>query len=166
MALADLVVVMNNGRIEQAGPPRERVRQPATEFVARFLGGHNVIETPRGPGRRARRPGRCVGRQRRRRERRPRSRRPSAPSNTRARTIRLRWTSRAIADLTALVSDEQFAGEPLSVGDSVSVRWADRTSTRSAPRRERFQEQREPIEGESNVDERARRPRASPAAPC
>jgi putative spermidine/putrescine transport system ATP-binding protein len=43
MALADLVVVMNEGRIEQAGPPREVFNRPATPFVARFIGGHNVI---------------------------------------------------------------------------------------------------------------------------
>jgi len=48
MALADLVVVMNHGRIEQAGSAREVFEQPRTEFVARFIGAHNVIETPQG----------------------------------------------------------------------------------------------------------------------
>ena len=43
MALADLVVVMNDGRIEQAGTPREVFEAPRTEFVARFIGGHNII---------------------------------------------------------------------------------------------------------------------------
>ena len=43
MALADLVVVMNGGRIEQAGTPRAVFNAPATAFVARFIGGHNVI---------------------------------------------------------------------------------------------------------------------------
>jgi putative spermidine/putrescine transport system ATP-binding protein len=43
MALADLVVVMNGGRIEQHGTPREVFRQPRTQFVARFIGGHNVV---------------------------------------------------------------------------------------------------------------------------
>src|SRR5262249_24830580 len=43
MALADLVVVMHEGRIEQQGSPRDVFRHPRTEFVARFLGGHNVI---------------------------------------------------------------------------------------------------------------------------
>ncbi|MBS0219282.1 MAG: ABC transporter ATP-binding protein [Proteobacteria bacterium] len=43
MALADLVVVMNQGRIEQAAPPREVFNRPASAFVARFIGGHNVI---------------------------------------------------------------------------------------------------------------------------
>ncbi|WP_244434122.1 TOBE domain-containing protein, partial [Azospirillum sp. B506] len=37
-------VVMTQGRIEQAGPPRELFTQRRTAFVARFIGGHNVIE--------------------------------------------------------------------------------------------------------------------------
>jgi len=44
MALADLMVVMNHGVIEQAGHPREIFNQPRTPFVARFIGGHNVIQ--------------------------------------------------------------------------------------------------------------------------
>jgi putative spermidine/putrescine transport system ATP-binding protein len=43
MALADIVVVMNDGRIEQAAPPRTVFERPATAFVARFMGDHNVI---------------------------------------------------------------------------------------------------------------------------
>jgi putative spermidine/putrescine transport system ATP-binding protein len=43
MALADQVVVMNAGRIEQDGTPHEIFNAPRTEFVARFIGGHNVI---------------------------------------------------------------------------------------------------------------------------
>ena len=43
MALADQVVVMNAGRIEQNGTPHEIFNAPRTEFVARFIGGHNVF---------------------------------------------------------------------------------------------------------------------------
>ncbi len=43
LALADEVVVMNDAVIEQAAPPREVFNAPRTEFVARFMGGHNVI---------------------------------------------------------------------------------------------------------------------------
>jgi putative spermidine/putrescine transport system ATP-binding protein len=43
MALADLVVVMNQGKIEQAAPPREVFNKPASAFVAKFIGGHNVL---------------------------------------------------------------------------------------------------------------------------
>ncbi|MFC3677626.1 ABC transporter ATP-binding protein [Ferrovibrio xuzhouensis] len=44
MALADLVVVMNRGKIEQAATAREVFNQPRTAFVARFIGGHNIID--------------------------------------------------------------------------------------------------------------------------
>jgi putative spermidine/putrescine transport system ATP-binding protein len=44
MALADLVVVMNGGRIEQAATPREVFNRPETAFVARFMGDHNVLK--------------------------------------------------------------------------------------------------------------------------
>ena len=48
MALADTMVVMNHGRIEQMGAPREVYNRPASEFVARFMGGHNVLATTQG----------------------------------------------------------------------------------------------------------------------
>src|SRR5947207_2733927 len=38
MTLADRVVVMNNGRIEQIGPPQELYHHPKTRFVAGFIG--------------------------------------------------------------------------------------------------------------------------------
>jgi putative spermidine/putrescine transport system ATP-binding protein len=43
MALADIVVLMNGGRIEQQGSPREIFNHPRTEFTAKFIGGHSVI---------------------------------------------------------------------------------------------------------------------------
>lgn len=38
MTLSDRVVVLNKGRIEQAGAPREVYERPATRFVASFVG--------------------------------------------------------------------------------------------------------------------------------
>src|SRR6202008_562835 len=38
MTLADRVVVMNGGRIEQVGPPNHLYHSPATRFVAGFIG--------------------------------------------------------------------------------------------------------------------------------
>jgi multiple sugar transport system ATP-binding protein len=38
MTLADRVVVMNAGRIEQVGPPQELYHSPVTRFVAGFIG--------------------------------------------------------------------------------------------------------------------------------
>jgi putative spermidine/putrescine transport system ATP-binding protein len=48
MALADQVVVMNNGRIEQDASPHALFNAPRSEFVARFVGGHNVIPSSAG----------------------------------------------------------------------------------------------------------------------
>jgi len=61
LALADLVVVMETGRIEQAGSAREIYDLPKTTYVAEFMGGWNVfsgavrdsknnMETLKGPG--------------------------------------------------------------------------------------------------------------------
>ncbi len=57
MALSDLMVVMEGGRIRQAAAPREVFERPATAFVARFIGGHNVL--PDGAGLIAVRADRC-----------------------------------------------------------------------------------------------------------
>ena len=43
MTMSDVVVVMNDGRVEQAGPPLEVYRRPATAFVARFMGATNLV---------------------------------------------------------------------------------------------------------------------------
>src|SRR6202171_4895371 len=48
MALADLMVVMDQGHIRQAGTPRQIFEAPADAFIARFIGGHNVVPTPQG----------------------------------------------------------------------------------------------------------------------
>ncbi|OCX66805.1 Fe3+/spermidine/putrescine ABC transporter ATP-binding protein [Thioclava sp. SK-1] len=48
LALADEIVVMNNAVIEQAGPARDVWMRPRSEFVARFMGGHNVIDLAGG----------------------------------------------------------------------------------------------------------------------
>jgi putative spermidine/putrescine transport system ATP-binding protein len=50
LALADLVVVMERGRILQNDSPRAVFERPRTPFVARFLGGHNVLEAHVLPG--------------------------------------------------------------------------------------------------------------------
>lgn len=42
-AIADRIVVMNGGRIEQIATPQELYARPATPFVARFLGFQNVL---------------------------------------------------------------------------------------------------------------------------
>lgn len=44
MALSDKVVLMNEAVIEQSGTPMEVFNKPNSEFVAKFMGGHNVLE--------------------------------------------------------------------------------------------------------------------------
>jgi iron(III) transport system ATP-binding protein len=51
MSLADRIVVMNAGKVEQIGTPQEVYDRPATRFVARFLGGSNVVDARHVSGR-------------------------------------------------------------------------------------------------------------------
>jgi putative spermidine/putrescine transport system ATP-binding protein len=125
--------VMNKGRIEQIASPRELFEKPATEFIARFLGGHNVIATALGPV--AVRADRITLR---------RSTNGAGANDARlvaaVRAIEYQGAQYQVAldhpgqsELTALVSDENFAGAPLNVGDNVSVLWADKDVHALAP---------------------------------
>ena len=49
MALADMIVVMNKGKIEQVGDPYEVFNKPKNEFIANFVGGHNVLSKNNKP---------------------------------------------------------------------------------------------------------------------
>ncbi|MDR9826263.1 putative 2-aminoethylphosphonate ABC transporter ATP-binding protein [Vibrio sp. FNV 38] len=44
LTMADRIVVMNHGIVEQIGTPREIYHQPASEFVADFVGSMNFLE--------------------------------------------------------------------------------------------------------------------------
>jgi spermidine/putrescine transport system ATP-binding protein len=46
MALASLIVVMNQGRIEDAGPPARIYARPATRFTANFMGESTAFSGP------------------------------------------------------------------------------------------------------------------------
>ena len=48
MTLADRIVVMNAGRIEQVGSPRDLYHRPATRFVAAFIGSPAMNMIPCG----------------------------------------------------------------------------------------------------------------------
>jgi len=42
-AMADRIVVMNGGKIQQVATPQELYRKPANRFVAEFIGGNNLF---------------------------------------------------------------------------------------------------------------------------
>lgn len=149
MALADLIVVMSEGRIEQAATPREVFERPATAFVARFMGDHNVIcgkagstdkdsvtfTVPGGGTFVAR--GTAAG--------------PDADVDAAIRTdhvrlgespvkglgftgivsnieyrgasVKLTIQGAGISEFTAIVTDKAFFAAPVSVGDAVPLHW-------------------------------------------
>jgi putative spermidine/putrescine transport system ATP-binding protein len=124
MALADLIVVMRSGLIEQAGTPHEVFTRPSTEFVARFMGGHNIIKGPSGLiAVRADklRLGRLNGH--------------GLSDGAVAATVRdveyqgthvqLGLTSEVASDLSAMVPEHTFFADPVAPGDKVSVSWVD-----------------------------------------
>ncbi|MEH3145591.1 MAG: ABC transporter ATP-binding protein [Methylobacterium frigidaeris] len=123
MALSDLVVVMNGGRIEQAADPRTVFERPATAFVARFIGGHNVITLPdRRIAVRADRM--LVGAE-------------AGPDALPAQVVAVEYQGSAVhvgfdapgietdaaTPLTAILSDRAFAARPLAPGDTVRLGW-------------------------------------------
>jgi putative spermidine/putrescine transport system ATP-binding protein len=50
LTMSDRLAVFHDGRIEQIGHPTDVYENPATEFVAGFVGTSNVIDTPTGHG--------------------------------------------------------------------------------------------------------------------
>jgi iron(III) transport system ATP-binding protein len=43
MTTADTIIVMNLGKVEQTGSPEDIYERPVSEFVARFIGGTNIL---------------------------------------------------------------------------------------------------------------------------
>jgi putative spermidine/putrescine transport system ATP-binding protein len=149
MALADLIVVMNDGRIEQAAHPRAVFEQPATAFVARFMGDHNVIsgriadthesgigiEVP-GGGRfvATGKPGEVgAGADIAVRTDRVRVGPPPAAGlgltgivtsvEYRGSSVKLTASGAGVEDFTAIVSDDAFFAKPVAVGEAVPLAW-------------------------------------------
>ena len=121
LALADLIVLMSNGRIEQQGTAREIFGKPKNAFVARFIGGHNVIDL--GDRAVAVRMDKmaltATGEQ--------------GPSGRGADVRNVEYAGsgylvqlvdRAGAEISAIVSEETFAARPVEAGQSVHVSWA------------------------------------------
>ena len=56
MVMADQVVILDQGKVAQVGTPEQVYQQPATPYVAAFMGAENIIEceaTPAGRRQRA-----------------------------------------------------------------------------------------------------------------
>jgi spermidine/putrescine transport system ATP-binding protein len=53
LAMSDRLAVMNNGHVEQLATPTELYSNPATSFVAGFIGKTNLLECKRQSGRNA-----------------------------------------------------------------------------------------------------------------
>jgi putative spermidine/putrescine transport system ATP-binding protein len=148
MALADLIVVMNDGRIEQAAPPREVFERPATPFVARFMGDHNVLSGTvmrtagdavtiglKGGGVFAARGLRPEGAAADIAIRTDRVRIGEADEPTlgftgkvanieyRGSSVKLSLAGPDIDDFTAIVGDTAFFARPVKIGDMVPVAW-------------------------------------------
>ncbi|MEL6170256.1 MAG: ABC transporter ATP-binding protein [Pseudomonadota bacterium] len=119
LALADEIVVMNDAVIEQAGPAREVFNAPKTEFVARFMGGHNVITLPEGQF--------AV---------RADVVHPTAPDQGRvsASVLSVEYQGTHVSiltkipgdlEVTALVPDAEFFANPHHPGDTIGLTWDD-----------------------------------------
>jgi putative spermidine/putrescine transport system ATP-binding protein len=129
LALADGIIVMNGGRIEQAGVPREVFNAPQTEFVARFIGGHNVVKGDAGQvavradriaiARRAGATGSdgtAAG--------------PPMSLSAVVRdveylgaTVSIALSATGAGDLTATLPDSAFFSQPIEIGETVFVSW-------------------------------------------
>jgi putative spermidine/putrescine transport system ATP-binding protein len=121
MALADLMVVMEDGHIRQAGPPREVFERPVSAFVARFIGGHNILQGPDGTI--AVRADRCrlgiagdgphvSGR--------------VAAVEYQGISVRVAVSVGGAEDASVLVPDDAFYAEPVQPGDAATLIWAER----------------------------------------
>jgi len=120
MALADLVVIMRDGRIEQAGTPQDVFHRPATGFVARFMGGHNVLTLDGRPV--------TVRADRVR----------LGPGGEAARTVAgevrgVEYGGASVTvvlaageagEITAVIPEEQFFAAPAALGDTRDLHWA------------------------------------------
>ncbi|WP_298957823.1 ABC transporter ATP-binding protein [uncultured Roseibium sp.] len=120
LALADDIIVMNGGKIEQAGPPQVVFNTPATEFVARFIGGHNVLKQQGKPI--ALRADRLLVNK-------------SAESESTllsaivkdveylGSSVNLALDAGGAGELTAALTDDAFFNDPIEIGTTVFLTW-------------------------------------------
>ena len=121
LALADLIIVMTNARIEQAGAPRDIFNAPRTEFVARFIGGHNIVaEKTRKVAIRA-------DRLRLERVNGAAAAFPATVSGVeyQGAVVNVTLATAADGELTATLPEAEFYANPFNAGDEVALNWAD-----------------------------------------
>jgi putative spermidine/putrescine transport system ATP-binding protein len=121
MAMADLMVVMEDGEIRQAGAPRDVFERPANAFIARFIGGHNVL--PTGRGLIAVRADRCrlggVGAG-------PHVSGRVAAVEYQGATVRVALATDGGEEASALLPDGDFYARPVEPGDAATLVWSER----------------------------------------
>ncbi len=120
LALADDIIVMNGGQIEQAGAPRDVFNAPKTRFVAKFIGGHNVLQVGGKPvavradrldvARHAGEGGAVL---------------TAAVKDVEylGSTVNLALDAGSAGDLTAALSDQTYFAEPIEIGSTVFLSW-------------------------------------------
>jgi putative spermidine/putrescine transport system ATP-binding protein len=126
MALADLIVLMNEGQIEQTGAPRDVFNSPRTAFVAQFLGGHNVIATDYG---------KIAVRSDRLRLRLAGQQRLSAVVRGveyQGTHVQVTLAAQGVGELTAKLNEAEFDAAEVHPGQQVAVDWSDQDSHRLA----------------------------------
>jgi putative spermidine/putrescine transport system ATP-binding protein len=122
MALADLIVVMKDGRIEQMGEPRAVFDAPRSEFVARFMGGHNIIRqgsetiSVRCDRTQVARDGSAGG---------PDLAGSIAGIEYQGTTVHLAVATASSGELSVILPDRQFFSQPFEVGETAYVHWAE-----------------------------------------
>ncbi|WP_417684445.1 ABC transporter ATP-binding protein [Roseibium sp.] len=120
LALADDIIVMNGGRIEQAGSPREVFNAPTTEFVAKFIGGHNVLRVNGMPV--------AVRADRLHVKREALGNDALLTAAVKdveylGATVNLALDAGSAGDLTAALPDETFFSDPIEIGATVFLSW-------------------------------------------
>jgi putative spermidine/putrescine transport system ATP-binding protein len=124
MALADLIVVMNGGRIEQAGTPREVFNAPRTSFVAQFIGSHNVIATNSG---------KIAVRADRLRLRPSGQQRLAAIVRSieyQGTHVQVTVTAKGAGEMTATLTEAEYDSSAVHPGQQVAVDWSDQDGHR------------------------------------
>ena len=128
LALADLAVVMEGGKIQQAASPRDLFDKPRTAFVARFIGGQNVLPAPRSNGAAA---GEIAVRTDRCRLVSPGAAIPNASLagaitgiEYQGSRVQITLALEGGGEAISLLPDDQFFAQPFRIGDRARLAWS------------------------------------------